>query len=206
MAKGNKVQFNLKNFHYAILQDDTTSALAYTPPTYGTPVHVPGAVSLTLDSEGSVTPFYADGIQYYNAVSNNGYSGDLEVAKFTDEMLTAVWGFVKTEAGVLLENNSKNAAQFAALFQIDGDRDSEFYCMYNCSGTKPGVNAKTNEAEKEPQTQTSSITASALKDGTIMARTTADTAKETKAGWFNQVYYPDETAWMAATAGATEDS
>ena len=71
----NKVKFNLKNVHAAKLTVDNSGGY-----TYATPQAIPGAVSLSLDSEGDMTPFYADGQIYYRSVSNNGYSGDLEIA------------------------------------------------------------------------------------------------------------------------------
>lgn len=178
----NKVQFNLKNVHYSLLTDGAT-------PTWQTPVAVPGAVTLTLDPQGDVTPFYADGIVYYQAIANNGYSGDLEMARFPDQMMQDVWGMELVETdNVLLENASTEAKPFALLYQIDGDTDNQFYCLYNCSAARPGVGGTTTTETKEPQTQTSTISAVALQNGNVMARTTAQTPAEVRTAWFTKVY------------------
>ena len=71
----NKVKFNLWNVYYAPLLTNTTSKIEY-----GTPIAIPGAVSLSLDPTGENTPFYADGVEYYTISNNMGYSGDLEIA------------------------------------------------------------------------------------------------------------------------------
>ncbi len=179
----NKVQFNLKNVHYAILN------AAGSNPTWETPVKVPGAVSLSLDPQGDVSPFYADGIVYYQTIANNGYSGDLEMARFPDQMIQEVWGaeLVPTDE-VLLERNDIEAKAFALLFQIDGDVDQQLYCLYNCSGTRPGVSGSTTTKTRDPQTQKSTISAVSLETGYIMARTTAKTPDSVRSSWFSTVY------------------
>ena len=68
-------KFNLWNVYYAPLLTNTTSKIEY-----GTPIAIPGAVSLSLDPTGENTPFYADGVEYYTISNNMGYSGDLEIA------------------------------------------------------------------------------------------------------------------------------
>lgn len=184
----NKVRFTLKNVHYAVLSNTDGAA------TWALPVKVPGAVNLSLEPQGDVTAFYADGMVYYQAVANNGYQGDLEMARFPDKMMEEVWGFEKVDTDmVLLETSTTEAKAFALLFQIDGDADNEFYVMYNCSGTKPSVGAATSTEKKEPQTQKSQVSAVALDNGWIMARTTAQTPSTVKEGWFAKVWEKKES-------------
>lgn len=187
MANENKVQFNLKNVHYAVLTESTTGgATIYS---WGTPVAVPGAVNLNLEQQGEITKFYADGIVYYQSPVNNGYEGDLEMARIVDKMLQDVWGFtLGTTSKVLTENANTEAKAFALLFQIDGDADEDCYVLYNCTGTRPAIAAKTKEDTKEPQTQSSTISAAPLGNGNVMARTTSETPAATKNGWFSQVF------------------
>lgn len=187
MATKNKVQFNLKNVYYSILTETITdNEVSYS---WDTPVHVPGAVSLSLDAQSELSPFYADGIVYYQTVSQNGYEGDLEMAKYPDQMLIDVWGMSQgSTSKVLTENVNTEPKAFALMFQIDGDADSELYVMYNCKGTKPGISSQTNTDTKEPQTQTSTISATPLESGEVFARTTADTPADTKKNWFKSVF------------------
>lgn len=192
----NKVQFNLKNVHYAKLK------MTGDVPTWETPVHVPGAVTLTMDPQGSVEPFYADGVVYYNSIANNGYSGDLEIARFPDQMLVDIWGFEIDETDkVITENANVEPSSFALLYQIDGDKNNDYYCLYNCSGTRPGIGGTTNTETKTPQTKSSTISAVPLTDGKVMTRTTGDTPKEIKDNWFKKVY--EKTATESTTETET---
>lgn len=178
----NKVQFNLKNVHYAPMTDTTA-------PAWDTPVPVPGAVSLALEQQGSVSPFYADGIVYFQSASNSGYSGDLEMALFPDQMLEDIWGMTLTDTdNVLIENANVKAKSFALLFQIDGDTTQQFYLLYNCTGTRPGIGSKTNGDTVEPQTQKTTISAAPLPNGNVMAKTTDTTTEEVREAWFTKVY------------------
>lgn len=179
----NKVQFGLKNVHYAIL------TISGGTPTWDTPVAVPGAVTLTLDQNGSIDNFYADDIAYYVTASNQGYTGSLEMARFSDQMLEDIWGFsLGGTSKVLTEDSSVEPKAFALLYQIDGDADEQYYVIYNVTATRPGVGSTTITDTKEPQTQTSDITAVSLADGRVMARTTNATPSATKEGWFTTVF------------------
>lgn len=195
----NKVQFNLKNVHYAVLKPAETADGA---PTFDAPVAVKGAVTLTLDPQGSVEPFYADGVTYYQAVSNNGYAGDLEVARFPDQMMQEIWKLTLDENKVLTENANDEPNAFALLYQIDGDVNNDYYCLYNCTGTRPGIGGTTNTNTKTPQTKKSSISAVPLENGNVMARTTSTTAEEVKNNWFKSVYMGAETTAESGTQEA----
>jgi len=71
----NRIKYNLKNVYATILTKGSDGSF-----TYGTPQAIPRAVSMSLDAEGEASPFYADGIVYFRSQTNNGYSGDLEIA------------------------------------------------------------------------------------------------------------------------------
>lgn len=184
----NKVRFNLKNVHYAVLTEtvSTSGTVSYS---WATPVHVAGAVSLDLSPEGDTSPFYADGIVFYQSIANQGYSGSLEMARISDTMLKDVWGLtLGSTSKVLTENANVNPKNFALLYQVDGDADNEYYCLYNVSGQRPAIGSETNEESKEPKTQTFDISAIPLADGRVLARTTANTPTATKTGWFTSVF------------------
>lgn len=106
-TKKNKVKFGLKNCHYALvtLADDGTA-------TFGTPVAMPGAVSLSLDAEGENEPFYADDSVYYMVSDNNGYSGDLELALIPESFLTDIMHETEDSNGVLYENKDVEPEHF----------------------------------------------------------------------------------------------
>ena len=100
---GNKVKYNLKNVHAAKLTETVTNGV--TSFSYGTPKAIPGAVSISLDAEGESSPFYADGIVYFRSVTNNGYSGDLEMALVPEWFRTEILQEQLDSKGVLIERH-----------------------------------------------------------------------------------------------------
>ena len=150
-----KVKYGLSNVYYAIFNEDDG--------TYSTPVAIPGAVSLSLDPEGETTPFRADNIDYWTSVSNNGYSGSLEVALVPDSFLTDVMGEVKdATSGIQYEKADAKPKAFALLFQFENDVNATRYVFYNVKATRPSVSSETTPTGGiEPQTESMDITASA---------------------------------------------
>lgn len=175
----NKVQFGLKNVHYAV---PTQSG-------YGTPVAIPGAVSLTLTPEGEKTKFYADNVEYYVSEYNKGYTGTLEVALLPDAMLKDVFQFTEgATSKVLTEHSNTEAKHFALLFQIEGDESERCYVFYDCVGARPSIDAETLGETKDPKTASIELTVVPTSTGIVSAKTTADTPTATKTGWFTSVF------------------
>lgn len=187
--KANKVKFNLKNAHYALLTlgEDGTA-------TYGTPVPMPGSVSISLDANGEPENFYADGVAYYVINNNMGYDGDLELAMIPESFRTDVLREQLDSKGVLIENADAELAAFALLFEFDGDQKHIRHVLYNCSASRPGIEGKTNEDSKEVQTETLTVKATPLSNGVVKAKTGNTTDATVYANWYKAVYMPTTDA------------
>lgn len=148
-------------------------------------------MSLSLEQQGELTPFYADGIKYYVSSSNGGYQGDLEMALITDEFREKILGEEKDANGVLIENSNAEAKEFALGLQIDGDTEPTLFWFYNCTATRPNVEAKTASDSKEPDVDKISISCAASADGTVRAKTTKESYTKVKDKWFTKVYLKD---------------
>ena len=195
--KNNKVKYNLKNAHYALLTISEEGAV-----TYGTPTALPGSVSLSLDANGEPENFYADGIAYYVINNNMGYDGDLELALIPESFRTDVLKEKLDSKGVLIEDADAELAQFALLFEFDGDVRHIRHVMYNCSASRPKIEGKTNEDKKEVQTETLTIKSTPLADGKVKAKTGNTTDAAVYANWYKAVYLPTaDPASLQTTVG-----
>ena len=101
----NKIKFGLKGVYYSMLTDEAT-------PTYGTPVAIAGAVTLSADPDGDLMKFYADDMAYAVAASNNGYNATLEMAKIPDTVLAAWLGWDVDADGGLVPHLSARLTRF----------------------------------------------------------------------------------------------
>lgn len=194
----NKVRFGLKNVYYAVLTEGDSD----TANTFATPVAVPGAVTLELDSNSSDSTFYADNVAYYKTFANNGYTGSLEMARITDQMLQDIWGMtLDNTTKVLYEKTGVQPKPFALLFQIDGDQQDELNVFYRVVPTsKPTAGSETIGEETEPVTQTFEfealplVTGPAAQNGLIKGRTTETTTTAVRSAWFSTVQIPAVTS------------
>ncbi len=185
-ATANKIKYGISNCYYAVKTAGGT---------YGTPVALPGAVSISLAPQGENYTFYADNIKYYRNAVNNGYEGTLEVALLPDEFLTAVLNnSMDSTDHVLVEEVANASVEFALGFQIEGDSTNPRFWFYNCTATRPDVAGDTKEDTIEAQTEELTISTTPGTDGFVRARTTKDTPSGTYEDWFTEVWLPPTPA------------
>ena len=183
----NKIKYNLKNVHYAKITTDDSGVV-----TFEKPVPIPGAVSLSLDAQGEVTPFYADGITFYKAAANNGYDGDLEIALVPEIFRTEILGEKLDSQKVLIENAEATGASFALLFEFTGDSKAIRHVLYNCVSTRPSLESQTKEDKIEPVTEKLKISATPLANGNVKAKTGNETDQAAYNNWYKAVYETPE--------------
>lgn len=192
MADSNKIRYGIKNCFYATATLSSTNTA-----TYGTPVALPGAVSISLDPQGETSPFYADNIVYYTSVANTGYEGDLELAKIPDSFLIDCLGYFADSNGVLIEDANALSKNFALMFQFEGDAHAKRTVLYNCVATRPNMSGQTKEESIEPQTETISLVATTVynavldKDLVKASATPAQTSQYNS--WLTSVYQTTTT-------------
>lgn len=198
----NKVKYGLKNVYAAKLTE--TIAEGVTTYSYATPQPIPGAVNLSLDAEGESNPFYADNIVYFRSTTNQGYSGDLEIAIVPEWFREEILQEIKDTNNVFVENTNVGApVHFALLFEFEGDEKAIRHVLYNCSvSARPSVASQTKEAGVDPVTETLAISADPRGDGLVKARSASDTDSTVYAGWYSAVYTPggDATSYAKLTA------
>lgn len=186
----NKVLFGIEQCHVAKITE-TDGVI-----TYGTPIPMPGAVGLNFDPAGEETPFYADNIKYFIANSNQGYSGELEIAMTPQDFLTQILGRTVDNNGAVFESSDDTQARFALMFQGKGDKAGRRWVFFDCTATRPSRENKTKEESVSVGTEKMTITMSPRKtDKSVMAyiEPTEDNQAVYDA-FFNSVYEKDSTA------------
>ena len=184
----NKVKFGLRNCYYAKATMGANGDI-----TFGTPVAMPGAVSLSLDPEGESENFYADDSVYFVVSTNNGYSGDLELALIPESFLKDIMHENEDTNGVIVENKDAQPEHFALLFDFTGDQKKIRHCMYYCTAQRAGIAGDTKEDKTEVKTEKLTIKSTPLPNGIVKAKTGTNTTDSVYNSWFSRVYVPDET-------------
>lgn len=191
----NKIKYGLKNVHYAVVT--VTSGV----PAYGTPVAIPGAVNLSLNPAGDKTEFYADDMAYFVQSSNQGYSGNLEIALVPESFAIDVLAQTIDANGAYIENADAVTKDFAMLFEFTGDQSATRHVLYNCAVARPNLEGSTKGKSIEVKTESIEITASPAVD----TRNVKAKMKSTDTGYstfYTAVYLEDAiTNTLAVTSG-----
>lgn len=186
----NKLKFGLKRVAFALatIAEDGSA-------TYGDVVSFPGARTLSMEPQGAGEPWNADDGVYYSNTAPTSRQGDLEMARYIDAFKRMILGYIADANGILVEDMSPAEVHFALLFETMNDRRPRRYVMYNCTATAPAVGSATNEGNKDPQTETSTITSMGIYVASHgkwfdHGETTPDTDPEAYANWFKVVQLP----------------
>lgn len=148
MPETNKVRYGLSNVHVG------TVTMGDGTPTFSAPKAYPGAVNMTLDAEGEQSIFYADNIAYYVTNSNNGYTGELEMAYLYDWFETEYLGNKESQEGMIVETSDVPTQMAYIMFQFEGDANATKYIIYNATFSRPSLEGSTQEDTTEPNTTT----------------------------------------------------
>ena len=177
----NKVNFGLKNVHYApiVIAPNGTKS-------YGNIIPIPGAVELSLEPRGDMSEFYADDILYYVTGANQGYDGTLTIANIPEQFAIDCLGEEKDATSQLItEKVTGKGANFALLFEFDGDVRNTKHILYNCSANRPTVGSSTKTATTEPFTNELTFVAMPREEDFAVKTKTTST---TNAGYHNSWY------------------
>lgn len=181
----NKVKFGLSQVHYAVITDESTME-------YETPVKIPGAVNLSLSAEGESNTFHADNIAYFTTSTNNGFSGDLEVALLPDKFYQDVLGYkVDSVTGALIEVANAKTKPIALMFQFEGDQEARKTVLYKVVCGRNAINHSTVAGSTEPQTDTIPITAHpTMINGELITRATVSPSSSKYETFYTEVLKP----------------
>lgn len=182
----NKVEYGLSKVHYAPYTEDGGVV------TFGTPIPIPGAVSMTSEPVGESTKFYADNMVYYVVNSNQGYEATLSIATIPQQFAIDALGEELDEIdGVMNELANAEGKSFALMWQFEGDIKATRHVLYNCKANRPSISSQTKEEGTEISPNELSLNASPIEIGDkliVKTKTTSATTPAIYESWFAQVY------------------
>lgn len=193
MAEKNKIKFGLQDVAYAMVTETQDPETGAWTTSYGEYKAIPGAVSLSLSPEGEENNFYADNIVYVVLASNQGYTGNFEVALLTEDAEKDLLRRTADANGVIVEDaDTSTPPYFALRFRIDGDKTNRKYVLYRCVLTRPDITGNTKEQSIEPATDTVNFKCTPRPDdGIVFAHTGDNTSDAILSAWDTTVYVPE---------------
>lgn len=198
--KGKGVRYGIRNVHVAWYDEEQA--------TFGTPFALPGCRTLKTSPEGDTKKWFADDVVYYIGRANNGYTGELEMAKIALQIMAEAQGWEYDETNdVMFEVTGGDVAAkpFALLFEVEGDESNTRFCYYNCTLDRPEHEWGTTEDGIEPTTEKVGLSIDPLSIGEKgYVKAMAELTEKNQAvfdKWFKQVHMPTASAPQENVAG-----
>ena len=187
----NKVKYGLEQVHIAFFSEESTPE----NPSWDSPIPIKGAVSFSTSPEGEESEFYADNTKYFTHTSNNGYTGELEMANIPDDVLAEILGMTIDSNGMLVESADDMPKEFALMGQIQGDQKNRRFVYYRCKASRPSQESSTTEASVTPNTDTVSLTILPLESNKLIKGVIElnETNQAVYDAFFSQVILPNTT-------------
>lgn len=154
----NKVTFGLDKVHIAFFDKAATAG----QPAWEVPIPIPGAVRWAPEAQGETSTFYADNMAYFLVTSNNGYTGELEMANIPDEIKARMFGWKIDDNGMLVEIADGMPEKFALLGQVKGDKRDRRFVYYDCQAARTAKENTTKGESTEIVGETLSMTSSPI--------------------------------------------
>lgn len=195
-TQSNRIKYGLSMLYYSPLTETDAGVI-----TYADPVALPGAISISLPPQGERRYLSADNVVYFEAWSNGGYQGDLNLAMIPDHFRLACLGEKQDAAensNVTYETSDLITQRFALLGQFDGDYKNIRFVLYNCTASRPQIASQTIDGESgldpSQSTETLTISANPRRIDKIIRSKLIDDGSETFTNWFQGVYVPTPAA------------
>lgn len=190
----NKYHYDVKNCRYCpgtLNEDGTITYQETVKPLYG-------LMSMDMGAEGDTSKTRADGHDYIVVVSNNGYSGTLNFVKVSDEFRVDCLSEKEDETtGIQYESADADPVPFALMGEFRGDKEGIRWIFYNCTASRTKVAGDNKDAQKEPDTEELSVTASPVlveingeEINIVRGGITKSMNETTYNAWFKQVCIP----------------
>lgn len=187
----NKITYGIKNCYYAPITETLNAQTGTWTVTYGTPVAMLGARSISLTAQNENVEFSADNNPKY-FVQNlfNGYEGNLTMAIIGDDFRMACLGEVQDTNDLVGQTIDDKPKPFALMFQFEGDENEVRHVLYRCIAGQTDISSNTRETTIEPNEESISLTCGGAVD-TGFVKWKCSKANATQYNtWFSAVYVP----------------
>lgn len=181
-----RVRYGISNVYYAKATEGAGGVL-----TYGTPVAVPGAKSMSFSPAGNEVKESADNVTWFSTNTNNGYTGTIEFEDTAacDAFIADVLGHTVGTDGSILESADDVSKEFALLFQFElagATESGKRGCFYRVTATRANLEGQTKEDSITVNTNTINFSAvPRISDGAI--KLSAVSTDAAYSSWFSAV-------------------